>query len=147
MYWGCRRAFLPLLISPVFRQIIRAVPETWFVGIHAVRIGGFFFLALVDMKLLPAGFGLPAGYGDMTVGLLVFGIVYLLARRKPYARTLAMGWNVLGLLDFVVAIATGFVYLGPFSGQIPASGVSLRYLNYVFIIPSFGVPMFSLLHI
>jgi hypothetical protein len=84
---------LPLLISPTFRQIVRAVPETWLVGIQAIRVAGFLFLALMDMKLLPAEFALPAGYGDVTVGLLALGMVYLLANRKPYARALAIGWK------------------------------------------------------
>ena len=41
---------LPLLISPVFRQIVRAMPETWLVGIHTIRVVGFVFLALLDRK-------------------------------------------------------------------------------------------------
>jgi hypothetical protein len=137
---------LPLL-SPIFRQIVRAVPETWLVGIHAIRVFGFLFLALMDMNLLPAQFALPAGYGDITVGLLAFVIIYLLAKRHPYARTLAIGWNILGLLDFTVALMTGIIYIGPFVEHLAASGVSLSYLNYVLIVPTFGVPLFTLLHI
>ena len=136
-----------LLLSPFFRQIIRAAPATWLVGIHAIRFAGFNFLALMDMNLLPAGFALPAGYGDMLVALLALGVVYLLAKRKPYARALAIGWNGLGLLDFAVALTTAFIYNGPFVDQLAASGVSLLYLNYVFLIPSFAVPLFGLLHI
>jgi hypothetical protein len=101
---GLLAGTLPLLISPVFRQIVRAIPDTWLVGIQAIRVAGFLFLALMDMKLLPAEFALPAGYGDITVGLLALGVVYLLATRKPYARALAIGWNVLGLLDLVSAL-------------------------------------------
>jgi hypothetical protein len=144
---GLLAGILSLLISPVFRQIIRAIPETWLVGIHSIRITGFLFLALMDMKLLPAEFALSAGYGDMTVGLLALGMVYLLAKRKPYARALVIGWNMLGLLDFVSALTTGGIYIVPFSAQLAASGVSLLYLNYVLIVPSFGVPLYALLHI
>lgn len=135
------------LFSPIFREIVRAVPETWLVGIHAIRVFGFLFLALMDMNLLPAQFALPAGYGDITVGLLALLIIYLLAKRHPYARTLAIGWNVLGLLDFTIALTTGIIYIGPFADQLAASGVSLSYLNYVLIVPTFGVPLFTLLHI
>jgi hypothetical protein len=144
---GLLVGIVPLLLSPVFRQTICAIPETWLIGIHAIRVGGFFFLALMDMKLLPAGFAVPAGYGDMTVGLLALGVVYLLGRQKPYARALAIVWNLLGLLDFVGALTTGFIFIGPFAAQLAASGVSLGYLNYVFIIPTFGVPLFALLHL
>ncbi len=143
---GLLVGLLPLLFSPVFRQILQAIPATWLIGVHAIRLGGFAFLALLDMKLLPAGFALPAGYGDMTVGLLALGVVYLLARQKPYVRALAIGWNVLGLLDLVSALTTGFLYLGPFATQLTASGTSPLYLNYVFLIPNFAVPLFASLH-
>jgi hypothetical protein len=135
------------LLSPFFRQIVRAVPETWLVGIHAIRVFGFLFLALMDMNLLPAQFALPAGYGDILVGLLALAIINLLAKRHPYARTLAIGWNILGLLDFTVALMTGIIYIGPFADQLATSGVSLSYLNYVLIVPTFGVPLFTVLHI
>src|SRR5262249_24538105 len=59
---------LPLVRSPTFRQIVHAIPETWLVGVHAIRVMGVLFVALVDMKLLPAEFGLSAGYGDVAVG-------------------------------------------------------------------------------
>jgi hypothetical protein len=71
-----------LLISPTFRQLVRAIPETWLVGIHTIRVAGFLFLALMDMGLLPAEFALSASYGDMIVGLLALAMVYLLAKRK-----------------------------------------------------------------
>lgn len=137
----------PLLFSSTFRQILHAIPETWLVGLHATRLGGFAFLALMDMRLLPAEFALPAGYGDMAVGLLALGVVYLLANRKPGARAFTVAWNGLGLLDFVVALTTGILFIGPHAAQLAASGVSLRYLNFVFIVPSFGVPLYTLVHI
>jgi hypothetical protein len=144
---GMLAGILPLLLSPTFRQIVRAIPQTWLVGVHAVRLAGFLFLALADMRLLPAEFALPAGYGDMAVGLLALWLVYLLVKQKPYARSLVIGWNVLGLLDFIVAITTGISEIGPYSAQLAASGVSLFYLSFVFIIPSFGIPLYALLHI
>jgi hypothetical protein len=144
---GLLAGLLPLLLSPTFRQIVRAIPATWLVGIHAIRLLGFLFLALMDMHLLPAEFALPAGYGDITVGLLALGMVYLLAQRKPYARALGIGWNLLGLLDFAGALTTGILYIGPFAAQLAASGVSPLYVNYVLIVPSFGVPLYTLLHI
>jgi len=144
---GLLAGAIPLLISPAFRQSIRAVPPTRLIGIHAIRVGGFTFLALLDMKLLPAAFALPAGYGDMTVALLSLGVVYLLARRHPAARVLAIGWNVLGLLDFAIAVVTGTLSLVPFSTQLAVSGASPLYLNYVLIRPAFGVPLYALLHL
>jgi hypothetical protein len=138
---------IPLLISPTFRQIVLAIPATWLVGVHAIRLGGFAFLALLDMRLLPATFALPAGYGDITVGLLALALVYALARHAPYAQSLAIAWNGLGLLDFAIALTTGFSVVGSFMGQVTAARVAPGYLNYVGIVPSFGVPLYIVLHI
>jgi hypothetical protein len=136
-----------LVISPVFRQVVRAAPQTWLIGVQAIRLAGFLFLALLDMGRLPAAFALPAGYGDMAVGLLALATVAALLDDKPYARSLAIGVNLLGLLDLVVAVGTGLASIGPFVLQLQTAGVSPLYLNYVLIVPAFGVPLFALLHV
>ena len=144
---GLLAGTLPLLISPTFRQLVRAIPPIGLIGVHAIRVLGILFLALMDMRLLPAEFAQPAGYGDITVGLLALGIVYLFTKRKPYAPTLAIGWNALGLLDFASALTSGILFIGPFAAQLAAHGTSPLYLNYVLIVPAFGVPLYTLLHI
>jgi len=136
-----------LLASSVFRQVVRAIPASWLIAPHAIRLAGFLFLALMDMKLLPAEFALSAGYGDFLTGLLALGMVYLFEKKKPYARTLAIGWNAFGLLDFISALITGAIYIVPFATQLASSGGSLSYLNYVLVVPSFGVPLYASLHI
>jgi hypothetical protein len=144
---GLLMGTLPLLISPAFRQVVRAIPAAELIGVHAIRVLGILFLVLTDMRLLPTEFALPAGYGDITVGLLALGMVYLFAKRKPYAPTLALGWNALGLLDFVSALVSGIAFIGPFATQLAAHGTSPLYLNYVLIVPAFGVPLYTLLHL
>ncbi len=136
---------LPIFL-PQFRQIVRAIPQLWLVGIQTIRIGGFVFLALLDMKLLPPAFALPAGIGDMTVAILALGVMYAIARQKPYARNITIAWSLLGLLDFVIALATGLLYIGPYAARVAQSGISLQYLNYVLLIPSVLVPLFTLMH-
>ena len=136
-----------LLVSPEFRKIVRGAPQTWLIGTQALRLAGFLFLALLDMGRLPAAFALPAGYGDMAVGLLALATVGALLRNKPYARSLAFGVNVLGLLDFVSALATGASSIGLFAIQLQAAGVSMAYLNFVLIVPAFGVPLYAVMHV
>ena len=136
-----------LVISPTFRQLVRSAPQTWLIGTQAIRLAGFLFLALLDMGRLPAEFALPAGYGDMLVGLLALATVAALVGGRPYARALLIGVNLLGLLDFVSAFATGLAAIGPFVLEIQAAGVSPLYLNYVLIVPAFGVPLYALLHV
>jgi hypothetical protein len=144
--FGIVAGTLPLWISPTFRQIIHAMPSTWIIGIQAGRIVGGLFLALLDMKLLPPEFARPAGYGDVTVAVLSMVVVYLLATRKPYARAAAIGWNLLGILDLIVALITGVTYIPPFVRHLAVTGVSTLYVNYVLIIPAYGVPLMSVFH-
>ena len=137
---------LPLTLSPTFRQVVRSIPPSWIIGLHGIRVAGMLFLALLDMKLLPPEFALPAGYGDITVGVLALALIYRLETRRPVSRTLLIGWNMLGLLDLIVALITGSIFIGPFAAQLAASGVNVLYLNYVLIVPSFGVPLLAVLH-
>lgn len=145
--FGIFAGTLPLWISSTFRQIIHRTPATWIIGIQAGRFVGGLFLALLDMKLLPAEFALPAGYGDVTVATLSMVVVYLLATKRPYARAAAIGWNLLGILDFIVALVTGVTYIPPFVRHLALTGASTLYVNYVLVIPAYGVPLMSLFHI
>jgi hypothetical protein len=135
-----------LWVSSTFRQILQAIPVTHLIGVHVIRIEGFFFLALLDMHRLPPEFALPAGYGDVLTGMLALGLIALIARRIPHAERFVAAWNLLGLLDLVNALATGITFIGPFARQAAASGTSLGYLNFVFLVPAFGVPLLILLH-
>jgi hypothetical protein len=144
---GTLGGILPFVVSPVFRQIVRASPATWIVGVHAVRTFGSIWFALADMKLLPPEFAIPAGIGDMTVGLLALWMVYLLAQQKPYARAFVIGWNLVGVADFMLALTTGLMYIRPYAAHVAAAGISTLYLNYVFLIPTFAIPLLVALHV
>jgi hypothetical protein len=81
------------------------------------------------------------------VAVLSMVVVYLLATKKPYARTAAIGWNLLGILDFMLALITGVTYIPPFVRQLAAMGASTRYVNYILIIPAYGVLLMSVFHV
>jgi len=87
------------------------------------------------------------GYGDVTVAALSLAVVYLLATNHPYARPATIAWNLLGILDFVIALVTGVTYIPPFVRQLAIAGASTAYVNYVLIIPAYGVPIMSAFHI
>jgi hypothetical protein len=138
---------LAMRFSPIFRQAALSIPQDRLIGIQSVRVGGFVFLTLLDMGLLPAQFALPAGYGDLLIGLTAPLLVYALSKHKPHVRKLAMAWNLLGLVDFTVALATGFTFIGPYVRQVARTGHSIAYLDYVLMIPGFAVPILVLMHI
>jgi hypothetical protein len=140
-------AALALVFSPIFRRAALSIPQERLIGIHFVRVGGFVFLTFLDMRLLPPQFALPAGYGDLIVGVTAPFVVYALHQNKPYGRKLAFAWNVLGLLDFTIALGTGMTFIGPYVRQLARSGHSIAYLDYVLMIPGFAVPILVLMHI
>jgi hypothetical protein len=80
------------------------VPQQWLVSVQLYRALGVIFLILYATGKLPGQFAWPAGVGDIAVGLLasVVGLAY--ARAPHKAGGLVAAWNVLGILDLIVAV-------------------------------------------
>jgi hypothetical protein len=95
--------------SPAAGGLIDAVPQPWMIGVQLYRALGVIFLILYATDKMPGLFAWPAGVGDLTVGLLapVVAMAYARDPRQNAGRVTA--WNVLGILDLVVAITTGFI--------------------------------------
>lgn len=137
---------LALVFSPIFRQAALSIPQNELIGLHLVRGAGSVFLVLLDMRLLPPQFALPAGYGDIIVAVTAPLALYALNKNKPFARRLAIAWNFLGILDFAIALVTGTRFIGPYVRQLVRAGHSWAYLDYVLMIPGFAVPLLMLTH-
>ena len=115
-----------------------AIPHTW-------RIGGITFLIVMALGHLPAVFALPAGLGDIAIGLAAPFIARRLARGD---RRGAMHFHVLGIVDLIVALTIGFLAgLGPFQPfEITPTTEPLALLPLV-LIPTAAVPLVIALHI
>ena len=115
---------------------------------HTLRVVGVVFLILMVQGHLPAAFALPAGLGDIAIGLAAPFVAQRLAR-EPHdagAVTAAVRFNVLGLLDLVVALGLG-VLLGPpwLLGGTPSTE-ALRLLPLA-LVPTVAVPLAVALHL
>jgi hypothetical protein len=110
------------------------------------RVGGLFFLVEWARGHLPGGFALPAGVGDILVGLSAPLVVARLARGQG-ERAFAW-WNALGLLDLVVAVSAGVLHasgpLGVLTGELPSDLVARYPLS---VVPTFLVPLAIILHL
>jgi hypothetical protein len=134
--------------SPLLRRIIDAAPQSWIVTIQAYRAEGLIFLILYAGGLLPGAFAWPAGVNDVIVGLLapVVGIGYMRGSRSSSGWLLA--WNLFGIADLVVAVATGFL-----TSPSPLQLLALDRPNELIgsfplvMIPVFLVPLSVLLHL
>jgi hypothetical protein len=147
--------FVPVLIgalmiwrSPLAARIIDAVPQHWLVSVQFYRALGVIFLILYAAGKMPGLFAWPAGLGDIIVGVLapVVGVAYARDPRKN--GDLVSVWNMLGIGDLVIAIATGFLsapsLVQPFAVAPPNELISMFPLV---LIPTFLVPLSILLHL
>ena len=100
-------AGLLLLRWHPWRQVVEAVPQAWLVGVQFYRNIGAVFLVLMSMGILPAYFAVPAGYGDLLSGLPTLLVAYLIARDWRWWRQATLAINLVGILDFVVAVGIG----------------------------------------
>lgn len=147
--------FTPVVIGLVWLwrsetaiRLIDAIPQSWLVGIQFYRVLGLIFLLLNAEGSLPSLFALPAGNGDVIVGLLAPVVAVAYARGVVGRELLVRGWNILGLLDLAVAITTGFLTspspLQMFSFDAPNELIDAYPLV---LVPVFGVPLAVLLHV
>lgn len=133
---------------PLLRRTLSLVPNSWFVGVQFYRVLGVIFLALYAGGHLSALFALPAGLGDMLVGILAPFVAASLARSPEGSARRILGWNLLGMADLVIAVTLGFL-TAPSQFQIasfdrPSQLVGMFPLS---LIPVFAVPLSILLHL
>jgi hypothetical protein len=145
---------LPLLLGigalqawPALRERLLAIPQTVLIGIQTLRLVGVVFLLALGAGALPAVFALPAGLGDVAVGLAAPLVALAWARGARTAPAWALLWNLAGIADLVLAVGIGFLSgSNPYrliAAVPPTDAVTVLPLV---LVPTFGVPLFLLLH-
>jgi hypothetical protein len=137
-----------LSVSSDLRRTVAAAPLPAVIGVQVYRAIGAVFVFLLGLGQLPPHFALPAGWGDVVVGITAPVVALALLRGAPGSRLLALSWNLFGLLDLVVAVGMGSGLLVPLlaPGQPPAPAAAMQQFPLV-VIPAFAVPVSILLHI
>jgi hypothetical protein len=128
--------------SSGFRKFAMSLSPRTLTLVQSWRVAGFAFVALATYGILPKAFALPAGYGDMAIGLTAPLVALGLASAEHRGSFLL--WQVLGMLDLLTAVS-----LGPLTGVfdphgIPMSPIAVLPLS---LIPTFAVPLLMMLHI
>jgi hypothetical protein len=140
--------FAALWLSRPFRELVLTADLRLITGIHAWRFLGLIFLALYALNVLPGEFALPAGIGDIAIGLTAPWIVAALTRQPSFAASIRFRvWNALGILDLVSAVGTGAlgtVLATGAPGEITTTAMSQLPLA---LIPIYLVPIFLMLHV
>ena len=78
-------------LSRQFREFVLTADLRLMTGIQAWRAAGFGFLALYAHGVLPAVFALPAGLGDIAIGVTAPWIMLALIRRPGFAGSKTFG--------------------------------------------------------
>ncbi|HEY6823492.1 MAG TPA: hypothetical protein VI195_03575, partial [Steroidobacteraceae bacterium] len=100
--------FAWLRLSRSFRDFVLSLDLRLIAGVQAWRWAGFGFLALYAHNILPGMFALPAGLGDMAIGVTAPWVMLALVRQPAFAASATfVRWNVLGIIDLVVAVSLG----------------------------------------
>src|SRR5215831_17345467 len=72
-----------LFISKTVQTIYNAVPSEWLIGVQTYRIGGVMFLyPYLATGALPPHFALPAGVGDMLIGIAAPFVAIAVAQKR-----------------------------------------------------------------
>jgi hypothetical protein len=146
--------FLPIIIGLIvllpskrIAAVLDAIPPSWLVGLQLYRVLGGLFLVGWLQGQIPGEFALPAGSGDVLVGLLALPVAYLLHKQARGAVALAVAWNVLGIVDLASAVTMGtLTQPGPLQLIVPAVPNVLLGTYPTVLVPAFAVPSSILLH-
>jgi hypothetical protein len=109
---------------------------------HTLRVVGVLFLIVMAQGHLPAAFALPAGLGDIAIGVAAPFVARRLARGT--GRAGAVRFNVLGIVDLVVAGIIGFLLFQLV--EVTPSTAPLFVLPLA-LVPTTAVPLAVALHI
>jgi len=139
--------FAWLRFSKSFREFVLSLDLRLVAGMQAWRWAGVGFLDLYAHNILPGVFALPAGLGDMAIGISAPWIVLALARQPDFAaRSAFVRWNVLGILDLVVAVTIAAVSTVLATGAPGEITVAPMATLPLLVVPAFFVPFFLMLH-
>ena len=140
--------FAGFWLSRSFRDFVLAVDLRPTMGLQTWRLFvGLGYLALYAYGVMPGMFALPAGLGDIAIGVTAPWVLLTLIRRPGFAagKTFVV-WNALGVLDLVVAMGTAGL------SAILAVGVAGEVISNpnaqlpLVLIPEYFVPILIMLH-
>jgi hypothetical protein len=131
-----------------FRAFIVTADLPLLSAIQAWRAGGLGFLALNAHGVLPGLFAWPAGLGDIAIGVTAPWVALALIRRLTFLSSrLFVVWNLLGILDLVVALTLGTLNSGFVPGLTGDLTTAPMAQLPLVLIPAYLVPLFIILHL
>ncbi len=130
-----------------FRRFVLSLDLRLLTIVQCWRVVGAAFFFLYAFDVLPRVWAFPAAFGDIAMGVTAPVFAMSLISGNPFPRVAFIVWNLLGILDFVVAAVLGLAIaesLGIRSGAISTQPLTLLPLS---LFPTFIVPFFVLVHL
>src|SRR5580658_2716282 len=111
-----------------FRAFVLGADLRLAAAMQAWRFAGLGFISLYAHGVLPGLFAFPAGLGDMAIAVGAPWIVLGLIRDPLFATSRRyVIWNILGIIDLVVAVTLGTIcsgFLHGLTGNVTTSPMS-----------------------
>jgi hypothetical protein len=79
------------------------------IAVHIWRIGGIFFIWGMTQGLLDPAFAIPAGVGDILIGVTAIPFAIFLWKGYSWSKYALVVWSVLGIADLVNAVTLGVI--------------------------------------
>jgi putative flippase GtrA len=105
------------------------------IAVQTWRLIGFAFLWGVSMGILHPAFGIPAGVGDILLGVTAIPFAYFLKKGFTWSKYAVLVWTVLGIADLFMAVSLGTI-----------TSISTMSTFPWVLIPTVGVPLALILH-
>jgi hypothetical protein len=135
-------------VSSTFRKFVTEGDVLLVTAIQAWRLAGFGLIGLFAYGVLPGRFAWPTGLGDMAIGLSAPWIALTLVRRPTFtASRLFVLWNLLGILDLVLAVGNAALLQTQATGALGEVTVAPMAQLPLLLIPAYLVPLFIMLHV
>lgn len=133
---------LALALSRTFHRFVLSLNVRALTWVHSWRILGITFVLLEARGALPAIFALPAGYGDMAIGITAGLVASKLA--IPRHRNAFIAWQLLGMADLLMAVG-----LGTTARLLSPNGATMALMTVLplSLVPTFLVPLLMMLHV
>jgi hypothetical protein len=109
------------------------------IAVQTYRIGGIAFLWGMTQGILEPAFAIPAGVGDILIGVTAIPFAIFLWKGYSWSKYSLVVWSVLGIADLVNAVTLGRITSPDFSSSTMATFPWI-------LVPTVGVPLGLALH-
>src|SRR5919112_2585428 len=109
------------------------------IAVNTWRIVGVAFLWGMTQGILDPAFAIPAGIGDILIGVTAIPFAIFLWKGYSWSKYAIVVWSVLGIADLVNAITLGLITNSDFGSPMVTT------FPWIFV-PTVGVPLALALH-